>query len=226
MERMVADSSISKVLLICDKAYKERADGRKGGVGTETQIISPEIYKTREHSKYIAIVAERDPDGKPYIPIYYGSRLYIDLSDASTYASSFERLLRAIYGKPLHERPEIGKPPAFLSENESLHLGTTSRWRRAIEAMKNGRDVADGATAEYLSTLADSFEKLRITRTTDKEFDDAVIESIDSFVPYRNEFIEFMVTVAHYRDTDAMRKNIHRFFEKIAVFSERPEHIN
>lgn len=226
MEKMVADPSISKVLLICDKAYKEKADKRAGGVGTEAQIVSPEIYKKREQSKFVAIVKERDTEDKPYLPVYYGSRYFIDLSDDSTYASNFEQLLRWIYDKPLHIRPELGKRPAFLSDTEGPHLGTTARWRQAVDAIKHGRDVADGAAAEYLTTFADSFEKLRITRTAGKEFDDDVIESIDSFVPYRNEFIEFMMTVARYRDTEAMRKNIHRFLEKIAIFSERPEHIN
>ena len=41
MEKMVTDKSISKVLILCDKAYAEKADNRKGGVGTETLIITP-----------------------------------------------------------------------------------------------------------------------------------------------------------------------------------------
>ena len=45
MESMVKSPEINKVLIILDKKYTERADSRKGGVGTETQIISPKIYK-------------------------------------------------------------------------------------------------------------------------------------------------------------------------------------
>jgi hypothetical protein len=44
MEKMVADPDIKKVVLVCDKKYAEKADRRSGGVGTEAQIISPEIY--------------------------------------------------------------------------------------------------------------------------------------------------------------------------------------
>ena len=44
MERMVNDSTISHVIIICDKIYSEKADSRKTGVGTETQIISKEVY--------------------------------------------------------------------------------------------------------------------------------------------------------------------------------------
>ena len=44
MEKMVQDETINKVLIICDKGYKDKANDRAGGVGTETQIITPMIY--------------------------------------------------------------------------------------------------------------------------------------------------------------------------------------
>ena len=45
MEQMVSDPDIQKVLIICDKMYSEKSDKRKGGAGTETQIISRKIYE-------------------------------------------------------------------------------------------------------------------------------------------------------------------------------------
>jgi SEFIR domain len=45
MEKMVTDLEIKKVIIVLDRTYAEKADGRKGGVGTETQIISPEILR-------------------------------------------------------------------------------------------------------------------------------------------------------------------------------------
>src|SRR2546423_9682763 len=44
MEQMVTDPEIKKVLVMCDKRYAERADRREGGVGTESTIISQEVY--------------------------------------------------------------------------------------------------------------------------------------------------------------------------------------
>ena len=44
METMVKSADIQKVLIILDKIYSEKAELRTGGVGTETQIISPNIY--------------------------------------------------------------------------------------------------------------------------------------------------------------------------------------
>jgi hypothetical protein len=52
MEKMVTDKEIKKVIMVLDRTYAEQADGRKGGVGTETQIISPEIYAKADQNKF------------------------------------------------------------------------------------------------------------------------------------------------------------------------------
>src|SRR5437763_6179900 len=104
MESMVTDPTITKVVLVCDKAYADKADGRSGGVGTEAQIISSEIYEKTTQDKFVAVVVEKDENGKPYVPAYYRSRIHIDLSDSSAYAQNFEQLLRWIYDKPLYEK--------------------------------------------------------------------------------------------------------------------------
>jgi len=65
MEKMVTDKSISKVLLVCDLQYARKAEKRKGGVGTEVQIISREIYEKVEQDKFIPIVVEYDKQNKP-----------------------------------------------------------------------------------------------------------------------------------------------------------------
>jgi hypothetical protein len=81
MEKMVSDPTVRKVILVCDKAYVEKANKRAGGVGTEAQIISPALYAKTEQSKFVALIMERDERGDALIPIYYGSNVYIDFSD-------------------------------------------------------------------------------------------------------------------------------------------------
>ena len=86
------------MILICDQVYASKADGRSGGVGTETQIISAEVYAKQDQDKFVAVIAERDSEGKPYLPTYYKSRIYVDLSESDRYAENFEKLLRWIFG--------------------------------------------------------------------------------------------------------------------------------
>ena len=52
MERSVTDLTITNVLILLDPNYEKKANERNGGVGTETQIISPEIYNKVEQEKF------------------------------------------------------------------------------------------------------------------------------------------------------------------------------
>ena len=116
MERCVNDSSITKVLIICDKAYAQKANDRTGGVGDETVIISSEVYGNARQEKFIPIIAERDEEGKEYVPTYIKTRIYIDLSNPEKYEEEYEKLLRNIYEKPQFVKPPLGKKPEWLDE--------------------------------------------------------------------------------------------------------------
>ena len=191
MERMVTDPEIKKVLIICDKEYVAKADDRSGGVGTETQIITPEIYGKQDQSKFVAVTTERDKAGEPYVPAFYGSRIFIDLSDSATYAENFEKLLRWAFDQPLNRKPPIGRKPEFLSEEErAVSLATSSPFMRAVDAIQNNRGNAVALTTEYFEELTAEFEKLRIEHNSEDPLDELVIQSIESFLPYRNEVIK------------------------------------
>ena len=225
MEKMVTDPEIKKVVIICDRVYAEKADGRSGGVGTETQIITPEIYGKENQDKFVAIVAERDENGNEYLPTYCKSRIYIDLSDTDLYATNFEQLLRWVYDKPLYIKPKIGKMPSFLSETNTILLGTTTRYNRALDAIKRNKDYSKGAIDEYFQTFVENLEEFRITRT-DGEFDDKVIENIDKFLPYRSEAIEIFLAIAQYRNTPEVWQQLHRFFENLIPYLDKPEGVS
>jgi len=224
MEKMVTDSEINKVALICDRIYAEKADGRSGGVGTETQIISPEMYSKQDQSKFVAIIAERDEKGKPFLPTYYKSRIYIDLSSADSYANGFEQLLRWVHDKPLYPKPLLGKKPGFLEEGTTASLETSSRWHRALDAIRQNRPYCKGALIEYFDTFSLNLEKFRITKSG-REFDDQVVQNIEEFLAYRNEAIELFLTLAQYRPTQETWESIHRFFEHLMPYLDRPKEV-
>lgn len=221
MEKMVTDPEIKKVVMICDKKYADKADHRKGGVGTETQIISPEIYSKQDQNKFVAVISELDDGGKPYLPVFYKSRIYIDLSDTERYAINFDQLLRWIYDKPLFVKPELGAKPSFLDEPSSINLGTTSNHRRAIDALKNNRANIKPVLRDYFDSFIAGFEKFRITEHKGS-FDDQVVENIEKFIPYKKEIIDLFVVIAQYSDTKETHQIISRFFENLIPFRDRP----
>lgn len=224
MEKMVTDPEIKKVIIVCDKKYAEKANDRSGGVGTETQIISKEVYEKTDQNKFVAIVVEKDENGKACLPIYYKSRIYIDFSDQDLYATNFEQLLRWIYDKPLYIKPELGKKPSFLSDSDGATLSTGAKFKRALDAIRNNKEYADGAVSEYFGSIVNGLEKFRILDCTG-EFDEKVINSIEQFVPYRNETIEIFTSLAQYKNIKETHRQIHRFFEQLIPYLDAPEGI-
>lgn len=225
MEKMVTDPNIKKVIIVSDRIYAEKADGRSGGVGTETQIISPEMYGKEIQNKFVAVVAERDENGNEYLPIYCKSQIYIDLSNDDLYATNFEQLLRWAYDEPLYIKPKIGKKPSFLSETNPIRLGTSASYRRALDAIKNDKSYTNGAINEYFKTSAEGLEEFRISNIDD-EFDEEVIKNVDQFLPYRNEAIEIFLALAQYRNTPETWKQLYRFFETLIRYMDRPEEVS
>ncbi len=221
MERMVSDPDIKKVLLVCDRVYAEKADGRSGGVGTEAQIITPEIYAKQDQDKFVAVVAEKDENNAPYVPVYYKSRIYIDLSDPDRYAINFEQLLRWVYGQRMHIKPELGKKPAFLVESAVINLGTSTQFRRAIDAVRNGKAYSRGAVTEYFDAVIENMERFRLSGS-EGEFDDRVIENIEQFLPYRNEAIETFQALTQYQNLPDMPQYFHHLFEGLMPYLHRP----
>lgn len=225
MEKMVSDPEVRKVIMVCDETYARKSDGRAGGVGTESQIISKEVYDNISQDKFVAVVTQKDENGKPYVPTYYKSRIHIDLSEPDSYAQNFEQLLRWIFDKPLHTKPEIGKPPSFLADEVKISLGITIQFKRTLDAIKNHRPTALGALDEYFSAFTENLERYRIIRDN-QEFDDLLVANIDQFISYRNEAIQIFTAISQYSTDQDYLGRTHRFFENLIPYMSRPQSVS
>jgi len=227
MESMVNDENIKKVALICDAAYAAKADGRKGGVGTESQIISPEIYAKHDQNKFVAILVERDAEGNACLPTYCKTRKYIDFADPGRSEESMKQTIAWIYDEPLYKKPTLGAKPDFLKDKaEPVALVTTSYLRRAIDALRNSRPFADIAVEEYFSQLSVALGNSRAIPKSNVQFDDIIMQNIDEFLPYRDEAIELFIAMAKYKDDDGSRRNLHRFIESVLPYFNRPDGVD
>ena len=143
MERSVTDPSVDWVLIICDKSYAEKANDREGGVGTETTIISPEVYGRINQKKYIPLVIERDEEGHEYRPAYLRSAKYIDIS-GDNYESGYNELLHHIFDEPIHKKPPLGKRPDF---SKDYPTESEIKLRSSLRSLK-------GSTTNVFSALS------------------------------------------------------------------------
>lgn len=227
MERMVTDPSVEKVIMICDAAYTAKADARSGGVGTEAQIISPKLYEKRDQEKFVAVIRELDPEGKAHVPVFYGSRIHIDMSNDEDYSVNLEQVLRWVFGKPLFVKPSIGKRPSYLDDSNAPQTGNSTIHRSAIDSLKRSNPNALLLAEDYLDSVVDGLETHRIPNTDNREeFDLAVLQSLDRFTPARNEITDLITTIARTHDNDDARAIVVKFLDKLLRYKIVPDHIN
>lgn len=191
MEQCVNNPDITKVLIICDKAYADKANGRKGGVGDETVIISGEIYGNTSQEKFIPIVIEHDESGKACVPTYIKSRIYIDFSDETTYEDNYEKLLRSIYNKPLYRKPKLGKKPEWLEE-EKVSLFPIKDLVRQVKGAKNevrAEFLHKEFFSKYIELLKEFYDE---KRNTGEDIYNTFIEMKD----VRDVFLDFLDSVS------------------------------
>ncbi|WP_052144638.1 toll/interleukin-1 receptor domain-containing protein [Halalkalibacter okhensis] len=219
MESMVNSDEIDKVLIICDEGYKNRADGRQGGVGTETQIISPEVYKDVKQEKFIPVVAERDESGNDFIPSYIASRLYIDLSSMDSYEENLERLIRNIYKVPLHQKPKLGKPPEYLFKSEIDHSGLRSIIRKMRVALEKQPSRLKYIQREFNDLFEETLNEYEIEKFTNiHEGDQQILDLIDEMLPLKDDYVDVLEILCEADCVDS--ELIIDFFERVYLFTQ------
>lgn len=225
MERMVTDKSVKYVLAICDAKYAAKADDRIGGVGTETQIISPEVYNSVEQEKFIPLVRERSDSGEACLPTFFKSRIYIDFSNDDNFEEAHDELLRVIFDAPAKKKPPIGKPPAHLFATTPTHVKTAGAYQRLKNAVENQRPHVKAYFEAYLNLFLDSLEDFRLTPTKDNRatWDEEVVASIDHFTPYRDNFVECLLLMLSFTTASETDEALIAFLEKLIPFQELPD---
>jgi hypothetical protein len=201
MESVVNDPTIDKVLVICDKGYQEKANDRAGGVGVETRLITPKLYSEGKQEKFIPIVAERDNEGKDYIPHYMSSRKYIDMSTEELYIENYETLLRTLFDRPANRKPKKGKPPAFLFEDEQINDYKFHFLLKQIkmDLEKERYTSATSKMIEFKSDYVGTFQEFEVSKSDHYESTAATVEEkIDNMLILRNDFIELLETSTRY----------------------------
>ena len=183
MEQCVKNPSVNFVLMLLDKTYTEKADGRRGGVGIETQIISAQVYKDVSQEKFIPIIFDRDDNGRIYVPVYLNTRYYFDMTKDNR-DEEYVKLVKTLYGRQMYHEPELGTKPIWVDEdNES-----DSKLKFEIAMNKN-----EAQTLNQLYSQIEAFDCVDQLTGTDQERADKILQNYNNFIPLRNLFIEIML---------------------------------
>lgn len=107
MERAVRENDF--VLVICTPGYKERSDSGAGGVGYEGDIMTAEVYSTRDHRKFIPLL--RRGGWTSAFPSWLRGKAGVDLRRDPYSEEQYGRLLATLHGQT-PQRPPLGPGPS------------------------------------------------------------------------------------------------------------------
>lgn len=100
-----------QVIIISDRRYTDRADGRVGGVGWETMLIQGDMFnRSINDCRYIVIVREDSFDAG--IPLYLRTKYCIHWPSTEDESALRIKLLKELYD--VEKAPPIGEPPVFV----------------------------------------------------------------------------------------------------------------
>ena len=198
MESMVTSTEIDKVLMICDQKYSEKADSRAGGVGTETQIITPQIYNQVSQEKFIPVVAQVDENGHPYLPTYLKTLIYINLSSDTNYALEYEKLLRNIYNRPSLSKPKLGAAPSYLFEDSPVSYKTTTLVRGMDAQLAKHPERINLFVKDFLTEFDKNLLDFKIEKPSNVylEIGKQIMDALTQYLPLRDDYLHFINKLA------------------------------
>ena len=141
-----------KVLVLCDKEYAEKANSKEGGVGTETSIITPEVYGKSVQEKFIPVIMESFNT----LPTYLKSRIGIDYRE-NRREKGYKEILRVIYNRPALIKPELGTPPKWLDASEKIDVAVSDE-----PVKENQIEIASGQCGSSITWTLEKSGKLHI----------------------------------------------------------------
>ena len=108
MERSIRENDY--VLIVCTPKYKEKSDGRKGGVGYEGDIMTAEVFTTQNNRKFIPLL--RMGEWRNVAPSWLGGKYHIDLRGKPYSEEHYQDLLVTLHGRR-EQAPPIGAAPSM-----------------------------------------------------------------------------------------------------------------
>lgn len=219
MEDLLKSDEIDNILIICDELYAQKANDREGGVGKETLIISPEVYKNADQDKVIPIIWERDDDGNAFLPIYLEDRDYIDLSDDEYFEEQYQELVMQIYGKSKHERPPLGKTPSYVFDDTPAFKTSTFSLRRFSSSLNSTN--MDMICIEFLEKFLNDLKSISLNIETHdyKDTSAQFISYLDKYDSIRDLFIKFLDKITKNEEVESIVDSIIDFFVELEYLS-------
>jgi SEFIR domain-containing protein len=228
MESMVTDPEVTHVLVICDRVYAEKANARKAGVGTESQIISGEVYKKVKQSKFIPIVCEFSDDEEPILPAFMKSRMWINFSSSEAENENWEQLVRLLYGKPQHVKPRKGKAPSFITSDTPAPTSEVfAKFNSLKQAVLQDKKGLNHYRRDFIDSCISYADTLRVRERPEVEsMGEKILEDCGKLKAVRDYLCDWILLESEISDESVFSEALIDVLEKLRELKAKPPEIN
>ena len=228
MEKLVTDESVTHVLIFSDSQYAVKADARTEGVGTESQIISREVYSKARQSKFIPVVCEFDDSGEPFLPTFLKSRIWIDFSSSESANDNWERLIRLLYGKPANEKPTLGKPPSYVATNVATPASPALAKFTALKAaVLQEKRALKLYRQDFLEACYDFADALRVRERPNVEnMGERIVDDCGKLKLVRDHIVDWILLESEVNPSEEFGETLIAVLEQLLELKSRPTEVN
>ena len=228
MEKMVTDSSVTHVLVFSDSEYASKADARRAGVGTESQIISSEVYSKVQQSKFLPVVCEFNDQGEPFLPTFLKTRIWINFSTLEASNENWEQLIRVLYGKPAYQKPALGNPPLYVTAEVSVPANPTGvKYASLKQAILQEKRGLTSYRQDFLDACNAYADALRIRERPDVDnLGQRVLDDCEKLKLVRDQLVDWVLLESGANPSGEFEEALISELEQLLELKSRPSDVN
>lgn len=224
MEKMVADPSVTHVIIFCNAEYASKADSRSGGVGTESQIISNETYAKMEQNKFIPVVCEFNESGEAILPVFLKGKVWINFSNEEHINNNWEQLIRTLWNRPAFEKPEVGQPPAYITDPQTYRVNKAIAAFRDLEsAILADKKSAPLLREKFIGACVLQADELRVRKAPDLgKLSHQIVEDFKKLSEINKLIAEWVTLETRVTTNGACLRHIKSLLERLLALKGPP----
>jgi hypothetical protein len=108
------------ILIVCTEEYAKRSMRKSGAVGSESSLITQDIYPFAQNTTIVPIL--RSGNIESSLPFFLMGRYILDFTDESKFRDNFENLLQLIYKKTTSKKVIDTKKAKFDPNRDQIFV--------------------------------------------------------------------------------------------------------
>lgn len=141
---------------------------------------------------------------------------------------NWERLIGLLYGKPLHEKPTIGKPPPYIRANtEGPASPVLAKLNSFRQALLQGKKGLSSYRRDFLNTCVNYADSLRVRQRPEVEsLGEKIIEDCGKLTHVRDHIIDWVLLESEANPSEEFSEALIELLERLRELKARPPEVN